>query len=515
MITRKQFLTMSAALPAWCTFRPELAAADETTTSTSAKGQQGTKVILSFATEVAEVPKDYDHIKALAEFLTEERLVGNFHLTGDYARALKRHNRLDVVDALKKHEIGFHCNHHGAAPFMAGYLEKLNWRDGTTEWARNELPGLRVVEELFGRRPTYYTTEFNKAPQSIFASNQVGLSTIGYSTVPTRGNGAVWYCNSFVPSCGSAMGVERFFNAGMKSEAEGHYQEKEKYYRIKFDRFEEKLKGQKSTLIRAFQHSYKTYAVFPFEHPKPNIYREDDLYYEEHPHYLELLPEAKYQKGFDFFKRIIKYYAERAAFTSFSEYRQGFRDNQGHWLSLAELDEVCALLSERLDAYVSDRYSVSPAEAFAMLVQVLRAYHEDGALPEKVFMRNVIGPTAPIPEKPGQGDAKASAMLDSLRLIDRTIDNEQSIPSLIDIAGITVGPGQFLNGLRSLYVATRKKQLPQSLTLSGPSLPVIASEPFFMEKTMTKDRYPEGFEGRSICQMCRLQSWSWKPAVDV
>ncbi len=253
--------------------------------------------------------------------------------------------------------------------------------------------------------------------------------------------------------------------------------------------------------------------MFPFEHPKPNIYREDDLYYEEHPHYLDLLPEAKYQKGFDLFKRIIKYYAERAAFTSFSEYRKGFRDNQGQWLSLRDLDEVCALLSTRLDAYVSDTLSVSPAEAFGMLVRILRVYHEGGALPAKVFMRNLIGPTSPIPNKTDQRDVSSAELLKSLRLIDRAMDNEQSVPASIEIAGKTVGPGQFLNGLRSLYVATRKKQSPQTLTLSGSNLPVIANEPFFMEKTLTKDRYPEGFEGRRLCQMCRLQSWSWKPAV--
>jgi hypothetical protein len=184
-------------------------------------------------------------------------------------------------------------------------------------------------------------------------------------------------------------------------------------------------------------------------------------------------------------------------------------------LSLADLDEICALLSNRLDACFSDTLSVSPAEAFGMLVRVLRVYHEDGALPEKVFMRNVIGPTSPIPEKPEQDDVNSAELLKSLRLIDRVIDNEQSIPSSIEIEGITVGPGQFLNGLRSLYMATRQKQSPQSLPLSGPNLPVIANEPFFMEKTLTKDRYPEGFEGRMICQMCRLQSWSWKPAVNL
>ena len=518
MTTRREFLTTSAALPVLYNFQSTFLSPDEVTKPTEERQpnrerQPSTQVIFSFATEVADEPKDFDHIKALAEFLTQEGLIGNFHLTGDYARALKHHGRLDVVEALMSHEIGFHCNHHGAAPFMAGYLEKMDWRNGTSEWTRNELPGLRVVEELFGRRPVYYTTEFNKAPQSIFASSQAGLPTIGYLPIPTRGHGAVWYCNSFVPSCESAMGVERFFTAGRKPEAEGHYQEKEKYYRIKFDRFAEKLKGQKSTLIRAFQYSYKTYAVFPFEHPKPNIYREDDLYYEEHPHYLDLLPEAKYQKGFDLFKRIIKYYAERAAFTSFSEYRKGFRDNQGQWLSLQELDDVCALLSNRLDAYVSDTLSVSPAEAFGMLVRVLRVFHEDGALPEKVFMRNVIGPTSPIPDQPEEFDVNSAEVLKSLRLIDRAIDNEQSIPASIEIAGITVGPGQFLNGLRSLYLATPKNQSPQSLPLFDPNLPVIANEPFFMEKTLTKDRYPEGFEGRRICEMCHLQSWSWKPAV--
>jgi hypothetical protein len=181
MTTRRQFLTTSAAIPVLYNFQPTFLGADEVTKPITER-QPSTQVILSFATEVADEPRDFDHFKALAEFLTQEGLIGNFHLTGDYARALKHHGRLDVVEALTSHEIGFHCNHHGAAPFMGGYLEKMNWRDGTSEWTRNELPGLRVVEELFRRRLVYYTTEFNKAPQSIFASSQAGLPTIGYPT---------------------------------------------------------------------------------------------------------------------------------------------------------------------------------------------------------------------------------------------------------------------------------------------------------------------------------------------
>lgn len=127
MSTRRQFLTTSAALPVLYNFQSTLLGADEVTKPTTER-QSSTQVILSFATEVADEPKDFDHIKALAEFLTQEELIGNFHLTGDYARALKHHGRLDVVEALMSHEIGFHCNHHGAAPFMAGYPEGFEGR---------------------------------------------------------------------------------------------------------------------------------------------------------------------------------------------------------------------------------------------------------------------------------------------------------------------------------------------------------------------------------------------------
>ena len=503
MLTRRQLLVTAAGVPVLHSFRPGCAAADAAA-SAAKKDRRGMRIILSFATEVAHLPKDRDHIKAVAEFLTGEGLIGNFHLTGDYARALKRRGRLDVVKALAGHEIGFHCNHHGAAPFMAGYLDAMNWRDGVLEWSANELPGLSVVEELFGRRPTYYTTEFAKAPQAVYASWQAGLPTTGYLLLPTRGHGAVWYCNSFVPNSENLTGLEG---------VPGPDVDLEQRFRNKFDRFEEKLRGQKTDLLRVIQHSYKTYAVRPFKRPSPAIYQDDSLYWEDFPRYMDIHPEATLREGFDIFKRAIRYYAERAEFVSFSAYRGSFRDNQGHWLGLGELDDVCSLLTRRLDAYVSDTLSVSPAEAFGMLVRVLRTYHEDGTLPDRVFMRNVIGPTSLIPERVGVGAVRSSSVFEAMRSIDRALDGEQAVPSSVEIEGNRVGPGQVLGGLRSLYAAARKGQAPESVELAGPNLPVVAAEPFFKHETFTREIYPDGFDGRNICKMCRLQSWSWKPAV--
>ncbi len=464
------------------------------------------RIILSFATEVAHLPRDHDHIKEMAEFLTAEGLVGNFHLTGDYARALKRTGRWDVVDALRNHEIGFHCNHHGASPFMGTYTEKRDWRGATAEWLLNELPGVGVVQELFQRRPAYYTTEFSKAPQVVYGSWLGGLPMMGYLLLPARGHGAVWYCNSFVPNSEHLSGVE--WPSRPRKPAE-------EVFRGQFHRFEERIEGQKTDLLRIIQHSYKVYCDPPFAMPTPTPYQVDTHDDEQGCPINTPLPEAVIRPRVDAIKRALKYYAERAPFVSFTQYRAGFHDSSGHWIALGELDRICTFLRDGLDAYVRPPLSVSPAEAFGVLVRVLRAYHEDGATPERVYMRNLMGPTAQLPHGLADGEVRTQTVLQALHTIDRKLDEDLSVPAAVEFGGRAFGPGQTLKGLSDLYVAIRAEKRPDTVRMAGPNLPGVADEPFFLEETFTRPIYPEGFEGRNICRMARLQSWSWKPAVPV
>ena len=39
-----------------------------------------------------------------------------------------------------------------------------------------------------------------------------------------------------------------------------------------------------------------------------------------------------------------------------------------------------------------------------------------------------------------------------------------------------------------------------------------AAEPEYLEKTWTRDIYPENFTGKEICRLSTLQSWSFRPA---
>lgn len=471
-------------------------------------GAEGVKTILSFATEAAHAPEDYDFIRDIARFLTEEKLVGNFHLTGDYARALKRLGRADVVEALLPHEIGFHCNHHGSKPWMAGYLEKLSWDEGLSRWLSYETPGVAVVEELLGRRPLYYTTEFAKAPQAIYGSALLGAAITGYSDVPMREHSAVWLCNSFIPSVENIVGLESFHAPG----------DREKAARERLDAGIQAQKAKGKDILRVFLHSYKYYAEPPYDRltMTGEIYKNDEIYYEDYPQDYPRQPPAQFQRSFQMFQRAIRRHKQRSELVTFSRYRDAYKPIAGVWLSLSEVDELGRFLARSIDAYATARFSLSPAEAFGVVVRMLRRRSETGTFPERVFVRNLIGPRAevvPVRADHVTSEKDLSAVLAAL---DRELDLSGVLPVTTDVAGVTVGPGQLLRGLVDLYNGARTGRSVESVACTGSNLPEIAREAYFQQNGFTRaGLYPVDFTGRNICALSRAQSWSWKPAVRV
>ncbi len=103
-------------------------------------------VILWFDTEDYILPADDDAALHIAEFLTQSGIQGTFKVVGEKARTLERRGRTDVIEALKKHEIGYHSNFHSVQPTPAVYLNALGWDDGVAEFNRRERPGLRRRE---------------------------------------------------------------------------------------------------------------------------------------------------------------------------------------------------------------------------------------------------------------------------------------------------------------------------------------------------------------------------------
>src|SRR5579862_7314227 len=69
-------------------------------------------VILWFDTEDYLSPADDDACKRLAQMLTERHIRATFKVVGEKARVLERRGRQDVIEALEKHDIGYHANFH-------------------------------------------------------------------------------------------------------------------------------------------------------------------------------------------------------------------------------------------------------------------------------------------------------------------------------------------------------------------------------------------------------------------
>src|SRR5882724_897142 len=79
-------------------------------------------VILWFDTEDYLLPASDDAALKVADWLTDEKIRATFKVVGEKARTLERRGRTDVIEALQKHEIGYHANWHSVQPTPAMYL---------------------------------------------------------------------------------------------------------------------------------------------------------------------------------------------------------------------------------------------------------------------------------------------------------------------------------------------------------------------------------------------------------
>src|SRR5215203_4174693 len=83
-------------------------------------------VILWFDTEDYILPASDDAALRLASWLTTQGVRATFKVVGEKARTLERRGRTDVIEALKKHEIGYHTDTHSQQPPIAVYLQNLD-----------------------------------------------------------------------------------------------------------------------------------------------------------------------------------------------------------------------------------------------------------------------------------------------------------------------------------------------------------------------------------------------------
>jgi hypothetical protein len=112
--------------------------------------------LLWFDTEDYVDPASDDAALRLATTLEKMNVRATFKVVGEKARVLEKRNRRDVINALARHDIGYHTNVHSIPPAPAAYQKILHPLEAIEEFTRREEPGLRDVQRIFGILPSCY-----------------------------------------------------------------------------------------------------------------------------------------------------------------------------------------------------------------------------------------------------------------------------------------------------------------------------------------------------------------------
>ncbi len=153
-------------------------------------------VILWFDTEDYLLPADDDATLRISEFLTREGIRCTHKLVGEKVRVLEQRGRKDVIEALKKHEIGYHSDFHSVQPTPALFMSMQGWDDGVAEFDRRERQGMLDVERITGQKPSCYGQPGSSwGPQQFGAMRQWGMPVYldAGSHVKLDGD-PFWYC---------------------------------------------------------------------------------------------------------------------------------------------------------------------------------------------------------------------------------------------------------------------------------------------------------------------------------
>ncbi len=110
-----------------------------------------TDIIFSFDTEDFTQPDCADMIKREAEILECADIRGGFALVGQMAKALREWECDDVIEAMKKHDIGCHSLFHSVHPTINEYTDTEDFSKGYEEFMRQESEACALVRGISGK----------------------------------------------------------------------------------------------------------------------------------------------------------------------------------------------------------------------------------------------------------------------------------------------------------------------------------------------------------------------------
>lgn len=111
-------------------------------------------IVFQFDTEEFITPEADDVLLDLTRILNKYNVRASFCIVGEKARELERRDRMDVISALKEHDIAYQSDLHSVHPTISEYLVDEDWDNGVKKAIAYEPPGISDLIRLFEVKPS-------------------------------------------------------------------------------------------------------------------------------------------------------------------------------------------------------------------------------------------------------------------------------------------------------------------------------------------------------------------------
>jgi hypothetical protein len=462
-------------------------------------------VILWFDTEDYILPASDDAAMRVADFLTSEKVRGTFKVVGEKARTLERRGRKDVIDALKKHEIGYHSNWHSTQPSPAMYLSNLGWDEGVAEFDRREKPGFDDVKRIFGVAPSCYGQPGSSwGPQSFGAMKQWGMPVyLDAGSHVDLDQKPCYYC-----------GLLNLYRLAHTIRANIHQPKEYKAAEERFLEARQKLLAEGGGVVSIVYHpcefvhnqfwdgaNFLNGANPPREKwvlPKTKTPEESKAAYEVFENYIRFMkrfPDVRFVTATE----AAKIYQDKA--------RQ-------HTFTPADLKAVASAVTAEVSFQKRDDYALAPSEVFELLNRYV-AHRDAGDGGANLKPRETrLGPTGRVPGFVDPITTDWSQFQRTVADVDSYLEKHQRVPSIVWLGSVAVPPEAYLNALAKVTVdLIDGKSPPEKIDIKPAKLAA--------SRHVSEDGahlwgwviFPKGFRAPAMMDLAKRQAWTLKPAL--
>ncbi len=462
-------------------------------------------VILWFDTEDYILPASDNAALRLARFLTREAIRAVFKVVGERALVLERRGRTDVIEALKKHEIGFHARWHSVQPTPAMYCSDLGWDDGVAEFDRREKPGYDDVKRIFGVAPSCYGQPGSSwSPQSYGAMKKWGMPVyLDAGSHVNLDNRPCWYC-----------GVLNLYKLEHTLRADLTDLGKLKDAEDRFAAARKKILSEGGGLVSIFYH--------PCEFVHKEFWDGVNFSKGANPPREQwkeprMKTEEEQRIAWEVFERYVKFIKSfpEVRFITATEAAKIYRDRaQDRVFSPKEITAIADDVNAKVTFQRRGDHCLAASEVFAVL--------NDGFLNRIDGKRQRVvkldgtpnGPAHPVPDMNGPVTTDWSQFTRTAHDVQDYLDKQGRIPTTVWLGSKGVSPESYLVALaKTIRQIGESEMTPSTITLEPARLAVADYVAADSPRLWGWVIFPPGFRAPAMMELAKRQAWTLKPAL--